>query len=129
MSLLQKCRPTALVGFLLLAGSPLASGCVTEPEDRDLRVVLTVEEEPVVLGDSAIFRMEAEGRALLGFRLEFGDGREEADETHLAVMIQRRIAHLYEEDGDFEAVATVEEADGRTTSDRVTVTVTPGSDG
>lgn len=119
----HKRRMTGLMcalGVLVVTGA-----CISEPEERDLAISLSVEETPVVLGDSAIFEMSAEGPRLVEFEVEFGDGRVLSDDGQLAVELRRRIAHLYEESGTFQATARIVAIDGSVASDQVSVEILP----
>ena len=108
------------LGLLVMTGA-----CISEPEERDLAISLSVEETPVVLGDSTIFEMSAEGPRLVEFEVDFGDGRVLSDDGQLAVELRRRIAHLYEESGTFQATAQIVAIDGSVASDQVSVEVLP----
>lgn len=119
-------RPVRRLTPLVCAlGVMAVTACISEPEERDLTISLTVEETPVVLGDSTIFEMSAEGPRLTEFEVEFGDGTVLTDDGQLAVELRRRIAHLYEQSGTFQVTARIAAMDGSVANDQVSVEILP----
>lgn len=118
-------------GFALAAVAVAATACddVTVVENRPTEVVLTVTPTSAAVGDSITFRAEAQGSALAGVTLDFGDGTADTLMTQGPQTIGVTFGHRYAAAAEYEAVATVHEGVGRTDSDTVVVSVSDPSGG
>lgn len=119
----KRTRITAVV--LVVLAVTILVGCLGPPEERELMIDLTVEQDMVAQGDSAILHVKAEGPSLVEIEVDYGDGVVDTDQTFGAVEVNRRLAHLYEAAATYQAVARVTTADSVVVSDQATVEVVP----
>ncbi|MBI4514704.1 MAG: PKD domain-containing protein [Deltaproteobacteria bacterium] len=101
---------------------PPAPRAVAEPTATQEPARCAVIAMPELIEGGAPFRVElpAEGGCTDGpasFEWDFGDGS--------ARVKQQSPTHVYEKPGEYTAKVTISDPEGRTDSDRVTITVTP----
>lgn len=118
-------------GLTLAAVAAAVAACddVTVVENRPTEVVLTATPTSGAVGDSISFRAEAQGSALAGVTLDFGDGTADTLTTQGPQTIGVTFGHRYAAPAEYEAVATVHEGVGRTHSDTVLISIAGPSGG
>lgn len=119
-------RTGLLAGGLVLVAAT-ACGDTGVSSGRPLDISIEVDQPGRPLGAPHVFRIEAQGRALLGVILDYGDSRVDSIPTHGAQTASHEQGYIYEEEGVFLVRVRAEDVDGRAARDSLTVQVTPPS--
>ena len=106
--------------ILILVGLVLG-GCAWLLRPLEAKLTANPTSGPAPL--SVTFSAAGSTGAIVSFTLDFGDGSEPYSGTDLTVSI----SHTYNNPGTYTATLTVSDAQGRTATDSVTITVLPGT--
>lgn len=113
-------RPRILAATLLAI---VLAGCVRAAEPLPLEVRLSASSETPAAGDTVAFVVDAQGVALLGVTIQYGDSA--LDQLAMSGARTARVVfrHAYAQAGTYEVLATLTQANAESASASVTVRV------
>ena len=109
--------------LLALSAAMLAWACGGSTEPLPLQVSMTASPESPTAGQQISFVVSAQGGALIGIIMEYGDEIVEQFPTAGARTARVTFTHAYTQAGTYLAVATLTDAGAGTAADTVSIVV------
>lgn len=108
-----------------LAAGFIAVGCWTEATspERPLTVRLSADKTTARIAEEIAFQVEANGSALAGIAVDYGDGQADSLVASGAQRATMRTRHVYSDTGSYLVRATAQELTGQSAFDEVSIRI------